>query len=191
MSTIIRTPLLFTPAVTNQTYAIHLSQASSFHRLRELAQFLFKTHPTDVSVLNELAYGFAALGDFISVDAVRAQLQALNRLEGLADFARVDFSAHFAEKAKKRKVSSAHIAERFDTALGVVHQQGFTPLTSGFILDEWDTTASLRFVVAGTTQQRTHLGGCIADTIVRQYDDDLGDLITFGVTPPRETTYAF
>jgi hypothetical protein len=190
MSTIIRTPLLFTPSVTNQTYAIHLSQASSFHRLRELTQFLFKTHPTDVSVLNELAYGFAAVGDFISVHAVREQLQALNQLEGLADFARVDFSAHFAEKARKRNVSSAHIAERFDTALGVVHQQGFTPLTSGFILDEWDTTASLRFVVAGTTQQRTHLAGCIADTIVGQYDDDLGDLITFGVTPPRETAYA-
>ena len=76
MSTIIRTPLLFTPAVTNQTYAIDLSQAPSFARLRELTQFLFKTYPDDVLVLNELAYGFAALGDFISVHAVRGQLQA-------------------------------------------------------------------------------------------------------------------
>ena len=190
MSTIIRTPLLFTPAVTNQTYAIHLTQASSFHRLRELTQFLFKTHPTDVSVLNELAYGFAALGDFISVDAVRTQLQALNRLEGLADFARLDFAASFAEKARRRNASSADIAERFDTALGVVHQQGFTPLTSEFVLDDGDTTASLRFVVAGTIQQRGHLRGCIADAIVGRHEDDLGDLITFGVTPPRETADA-
>ena len=190
MSTIIRTPLLFTPAVTNQTYAIDLSQAPSFARLRELTQFLFKTYPDDVLVLNELAYGFAALGDFISVHAVRGQLQALNRLEGLAEFARLDFSASFAEKAKKRKVSSAHIAERFDTALGVVHQQGFTPLTSEFVLDDGDTTASLRFVVAGTIQQRGHLRGCIADAIVGRHEDDLGDLITFGVTPPRETAFA-
>ena len=190
MTKIMRSKLLFAPVATNQTYAIDLSQAPSFKRLRDLAQFLFKTYPTDISVLNELAYGFAAVGDFISVNAVRGQLQVLNRLEGLADFARVDFSTHFAEKAKKRNVTSAHIAERFDTALGVVHQQGFTPLTSEFIFDEWDTTASLRFVVAGTTQQRTHLGGCIADTIVGQYDDDLGDLITFGVTPPSESAYA-
>ena len=66
----------------------------------------------------------------------------------------------------------------------------FTPLTSEFVLDEWDTTASLRFVVAGTIQQRGYLRGRIADAIVGQYDDDLGDLITFGVTPPRETAYA-
>jgi hypothetical protein len=190
MSTIIRTPLLFTPAVTKQTYSIDLSQTPSFKSLRELTQFLFKAYPDDVSVLNELAYGFAALGDFISVHAVRAQLQALNRLEGLADFARLDFSASFAEKAKKRNVSSADIAERFDTALGVVHQQGFTPLTSEFVLDDGDTTASLRFVVAGTVQQRGHLRGCIADAIVGRHDDDLGDLITFGVAPPRETAYA-
>jgi hypothetical protein len=158
--------------------------------LRELAQFLFKAYPNDVPLLNELAYGFAAVGDLISVHAVRGQLKTLNRPEGLANFARIDVSANFAKKAEQRKVSSAHIAQRFDTALSVVQQQGFSPLTSELSLDEWDTSASLRFVVAGTAQQRAYLGSDIADAIVRQYEDDLGDLITFGVSPPRETAYA-
>jgi hypothetical protein len=190
MSTIIRTPLLFTPSVTNQTYAIHLSQASSFKRLRELAQFLFKAYPNDIPLLNDLVYGFAAVGDLISVHAVRGQLQTLNRLEVLANFARIDVSVNFAKKAQQRKVSSAHIAQRFDTALGVVQQQGFTPLTSQLNLDEWDSSASLRFVVAGTAQQRANLGWDIADAITGRYEDDLGDLITFGVSPPRETVHA-
>lgn len=167
-------------------YAMDLRRASAFGPLRKLANDLLKSYGDDITVLRELVNSYLALGDFITVDFIRRRLASLNKSADFFNGTNPIFVERFSQRATSLGVDAEKISALFDSALSAIESQGFLPHGTGFVLDPADWSASVRFVVEGTPEQRVMLGTRIADTIVSNFDEDFSDLITFGVMAPRE-----
>lgn len=133
---------------------------------------------------------FYSFGDFISVNKVRQRLFDLKKIDLRGDQMQSEFIERFAKKAELLGVNSQQITDVFETALKVIEDNGFKTGGTGVCLDTEDWSASLRFVVDGTSEQRVMLSSSIAEAIVSKYENDLSELISFGVMAPRVRTDA-
>ncbi len=125
-----------------------------------------------------------ALDDYISADKVCQRLTVLKKLDEEFSKINAEFAQKFIERARSRGISSEQISQILDTTLNVIRSHGFSPKGSGVCFDTDDWSASLRFMVACTSEQRVVLGASIATAIVSEFENDLSDLISFGVMAP-------